>query len=137
MMSSRAAGERWPSLVLAALIAGGTVFLVGGLITELIDDGPFGWHLGLAPVWQGGLEVLGLCALLAAIAGFVKSSGWRTILLLVLGELYLRRHYVDLPMLIDVLYIEILIGLGAAAARMCGVSRAEDVRGYLRLAIAG
>lgn len=137
MMASRDAGERWPSFVLAALIAGGVVAFVGGLITELIGDGPFGWHLGRDPTWQGGFEVLALCALLAAIAGLVKSANVRTILLLVLGELYLRRHYVDLPMLIDVLYFEILIGLGATVARVCGLARADDIRGYLRLAIAG
>ncbi len=136
-MPSRAAFERWPSFVLAALIAGGAVFFVGGLITELIGNGPFGWHLGRDQTWQGGLEVLALCALLAAVAGWVTSPRWRALLLLVLGELYLRRHFVDLPILIDVLYFEILIGLGALAARISGLARANNVRAYLRLAIAG
>ncbi len=113
------------------------MFFVGDLISELIGDGPFGWHLGRPQTWQGGLEVLALCALLAAVAGWVTAPRWRGWLLLVLGELYLRRHYVDLPILIDVLYFEILIGLGAWAARICGLAPANDVRAYLRLAIAG
>ena len=136
-MPSRTALERWSSFVLAALIAGGAVLFVGGLITELIGDGPFGWHLGRDQTWQGGLEVLALCVLLASVAGWVTAPRWRGLLLLVLGELYLRRHYVDLPILIDVLYFEILIGLGASAARICGLAPANDVRAYLRLAIAG
>jgi hypothetical protein len=130
-------GERWRSFVLIALIAGGTIFCIGELISQLIDHGPFGWHLERPQTWQGGLEVLALAALLAGIAGFVRSPRWRTVLLLVLGALYLRRHYVDLPMLVDLVYFEILIGLGAGAARLCGLARADDVRGYLRLAVAG
>ena len=135
--TSRSAAASWPSFVLAALIAIGTSFFIGDLIAQLIDDGPFGWHLSRARTWQGGLEVLALGALLAAIAGFVKSPRWRAVLLIALGELYLRRHYVDLPMLVDIVYFEILIGLGAGAARLCGLAPARDVRGYLRLAVAG
>lgn len=137
MTPSRSTDARWPSWVLAALIAAGTVFFIGELIAQLIGDGPFGWHLSRPRTWQGGLEVLALATLLAAVAGGVRSPRWRAVLLIALGELYLRRHYVDLPMLIDVVYFEILIGLGAGAARLCGLSPASDVRGYLRLAVAG
>ncbi|HEY6984820.1 MAG TPA: hypothetical protein VH375_01970, partial [Rhodanobacteraceae bacterium] len=136
-MTSQPAGERWPSIALAALIALGTSFFIGETIWQLIARGPFGYHLGRDPTWQGGLEVLALSALLALVAGCVRSRLWRSVLVLVLGELYLRRHYVDLPILIDVLYFEILIGLGAGAARLCGLEPARDVRGYLKLALAG
>ena len=67
--------------------------------------------------------MLALAALLAVVAGARASARWRAVLMLVLGELYLRRHYVDLPMLVDLVYFEILIGLGAGAARLCRVSR--------------
>ncbi|MET0230792.1 MAG: hypothetical protein ABW186_07680 [Rhodanobacteraceae bacterium] len=129
--------ERWPSYVLALLIAAGTIACIGVLIDELVGWGPFGWHLSRARTWQGGVEVLALVALLALVAGTVRSTLWRAVLLVAIGELYLRRHYVDLPMLIDVLYVEILIGAGAFAAKLCGAARASDVRGYLRLAAAG
>ena len=131
------AEQRGSSIALAALIGVGTVFFIGEMIWQLIARGPFGYHLTRAPTWQGGLEVLALCALLALIAGCVRSPRWRTVLLLLLGELYLRRHYVDVPILIDIFYLEILIGLGAGAARLCGLPHANDVRGYLRLALAG
>ena len=137
MTASKLAGERWPSFVLAALIAAGTTFFIGELLHQLIGEGPFAWHLSRARTWQGGLEVLALCGLLAAIAGFVKSPRWRAVLLIALAELYLRRHFVDVPMLVDILYFEILIGLGACAARLCGLAPASDMRGYLRLALAG
>jgi hypothetical protein len=129
--------ERWPSYVLALLIAAGTIVCIGVVIDQLVGEGPFGWHLSRARTWQGGLEVLVLAALLALVAAAVRSTLWRTLLLVAIGELYLRRHYVDLPMLVDVLYIEALIGAGAFAAKLCGAARASDLRGYLRLAAAG
>jgi hypothetical protein len=129
--------ERWPSYVLALLIAAGTIAFIGILIDQLVDKGPFGWHLARPRTWQGGLEVLALAALLAIVAGVVRSKAWRLVLLVAIGELYLRRHYVDLPMLVDVLYVEAMIGAGAFAARLCGVPRATGMHGYLRCAIAG
>ena len=62
MTASVRAEQRWPSFVLAALIAAGTVFFIGDLIHQLITEGPFGWHLSRARTWQGGLEVLALAA---------------------------------------------------------------------------
>ncbi len=119
------------------LIAAGTIACIGVVIDQLVGWGPFGWHVSRARTWQGGLEVLALAALLALVAGVVRSTFWRAVLLVAIGELYLRRQYVDVPMLIDVLYVEILIGAGAFAAKVCGAARTSDVRGYLRLAAAG
>ena len=136
-MPLRPAGEHWPAFVLTALIAAATTFLLGDLMWQLTENGPFEWHLSRDATWQGGLEVLALALLLALIAGSVKHPRWRMLLLVAIGELYLRRHYVDLPLLVDVAYIEILIGLGAAAARGCGLPPARDLRGYIALAIAG
>jgi hypothetical protein len=129
--------ERWPSFVLTLLIAAGTIAFIGVVIDQLVDKGPFGWHLSQPRTWQGGLEVLALAALLAIVAGVVRSALWRALLLVAIGEFYLRRHYVDLPMLVDVLYVEALIGAGAFAAKLCGIPRATGVHGYLRCAAAG
>ncbi|HEX5122977.1 MAG TPA: hypothetical protein VFV97_07005, partial [Rhodanobacteraceae bacterium] len=131
------ASSRVGTLVLIVLIAGGTALFIGSLIHELIGVGPFGFHLRRDETWQGGLEVLALAALLAMIAAFVRAPRVRIVLMLVLAALYLRRHAVDLSMLIDVAYLEILIGLGAGAARLARVAPASDVRAYLRLFIAG
>ena len=38
-------GERWPSYVLALLMATATCVLLGDLMLQLITHGPFGWHL--------------------------------------------------------------------------------------------
>jgi hypothetical protein len=130
-------GERWPAYVLTLLIATATCGLLGDLIFQLIERGPFGWHLSRDATWQGGLEVLALAALLALAAAAIRAPRWRIVLLLGIGELYLRRHAVDAPLALDVLYVELWIGLGAALARRLGVAPARDVPGYLKLAIAG
>jgi hypothetical protein len=132
-----AAAPRIRLFVLVILIAGGAAFFVGDLIHELIGRGPFGFHLARDGTWQGGLEVLALAALLAAIAAFVRAPRWRIALMVVLAALYLRRQAVDLSMLVDLVFLEILVGLGACAARIARVEPASDVRGYLRLFIAG
>lgn len=137
MTPPESASSRIRLLLLVVLIAGGTVLFVGSLIHELIGEGPFGFHIARDETWQGGLEVLALAALLAMIAAFVRAPRWRVVLMLVLAALYLRRHAVDLSMLIDLAYLEILVGLGACAARVSRATPASDVRGYLRLFIAG
>lgn len=137
MTPSGSAASRVRVSVLVALIAGGATLFIGALIEQLIGVGPFGYQASLAISWQGGLEVLALVALLAAAAGFVRAPLWRAVLLLAIGELYLRRHFVDLPMLIDLAYVEILIGLGAGAARVAGLAPSRDARDYLRFFIAG
>ncbi|HET7924376.1 MAG TPA: hypothetical protein VFL30_05720, partial [Rhodanobacteraceae bacterium] len=137
MTQPASAGNRFRLIALVLLIAGGTVLFVGALIHELVGVGPFGYHASLAPAWQGGLEVLALAALLAAAAGLVRAPRWRAVLLLAIGELYLRRHFVDLPMLVDLAYVEILIGLGAGASRIAGVAPSRDARDYFRFFLAG
>ena len=131
-----APSDSWRSPALVALIAGGITFCIGELIWQLIGEGPFGWHVVQVRTWQGGIEVLALAGLLA-LAAMLRSPRWRLASIAILAELYLRRHFVDLPMLVDLVYLEILIGLGAGAARLCGIGRANDVMAYLRFAIAG
>ena len=72
------------------------------------------------------------------IAGFVRSTRWRALLLIALGELYLRRHYVDLPMLVDMRLFRNADRARRGRRRgFAARARASDVRGYLRLAVAG
>jgi len=115
-----APSDSWRSPALVALIAGGITFCIGELIWQLIGEGPFGWHVVQVRTWQGGIEVLALAGLLA-LAATLRSPRWRLASIAILAELYLRRHFVDLPMLVDLVYLEILIGLGAGAARLCGI----------------
>lgn len=124
------------ALLLAVLIVGGAAFFVGEPIWQLLVDGPFSWHLEQARTWQGGIEVLVLAALLA-LAALSKSPRWRLLGTLAFAEFYLRRHYVDLPLLVDVLYLELLVGLGTAAARVAGLPPARTSLDYLRFAVAG
>jgi hypothetical protein len=137
MTPPASAASRIRLFVLVLLIAGGTAFFTGSLIHELIGVGPFGYHITRDETWQGGLEVLVLAALLAIVAAFVRAPRWRIAMMLALAALYLRRHAVDLSMLIDVAYLEILVGLGACAARLTRAAPANDTRAYLRLFIAG
>lgn len=106
---------------------------------HLIVPGPFDWHLSIAPTWQGGLEALALIAGLAG-AQFVASARARVTLSVLLAALYLRRHAVDLPLLVDALYLEITVALGALALRAGGAGKPRDSEGYLRafaLGVAG
>jgi hypothetical protein len=137
MTSPESSSRRLRLFVLVVLIAGGTALFIGSLIHELIGRGPFGFHIARDETWQGGLEVLALAALLATIAAFVRAPRWRAVLMLALAALYLRRHAVDLSILIDLAYLEILVGLGAGAARLARIEPASDLRGYLHLFVAG
>jgi hypothetical protein len=135
--SSDSIGRRVRLFAFVLLIAGGTTAFIGSLIDQLIGEGPFGYHATRVESWQGGLEVLALAALLAMAAGLVRSPRWRAVLVLALAELYLRRHFVDIPMLIDLAYVEILIGLGAGGARLAGIAPTRDARDYLHFFVAG
>ncbi|MGH8171616.1 MAG: hypothetical protein ACREPX_00620, partial [Rhodanobacteraceae bacterium] len=136
-MSGLARGDRRvATIVLAVAIVGGAIFFIGEPTWQLLVEGPFSWHVARPRTWQGGLEVLALGALLAGIA-MLPAARWRLVLTLVLAELYLRRHFVDAPLLVDLLYLELLIGLGALAARWSGLPPARATLDYLRCAVFG
>jgi hypothetical protein len=128
--------RRASAIVLAVLIVAGAVFCIGEPIWQLLVKGPFSWHMQRPRTWQGGIEVLALGTLLAGVAT-LASARWRLVLTLVFAELYLRRHFVDLPFLVDVAYLELLIGLGALASRWTGMPPARETLDYLRCAVAG
>src|SRR5207248_609883 len=62
---------------------------------------------------------------------------WRLGITLALAELYLRRHAVDLPLLIDLIYFEIVVGLGALVMHRVGGRRPARLSDYLLCCVLG
>jgi len=103
----RVASERMAItvLVLAALIALGPVMLSVGTALR--------WHFGQGTAVQGGIEVLLLWLALGLAVSLPQGRRWRALLVAALAWFYLRRHHVDLPLLVALLYVEGLIAVGA------------------------
>lgn len=103
---------------------------------QLIGPGPFDWHVQTPRFWQGGLEALVLVALIAA--GFAADGRMARFGLIVLpAAFYLRRHAVDVPLLIDLAYLEIVIGLGMAMRRALQREPARTGEDYLQAFVLG
>ena len=103
---------------------------------QLIGAGPFEWHVRQPAFWQGGLEALTLVGLVSA--GCALDRRWTTLALVVLPlAFYLRRHAVDVPLLLDVVYLEIIVGLGACALRALRLPPPRDAREYLHVFVLG
>ncbi|MFI4971005.1 MAG: hypothetical protein ACHP7D_12440, partial [Lysobacterales bacterium] len=63
---------------------------------------------------------------------------WSVLVLVALPlAFYLRRHAVDMPLLIDLVYLEIVIGLGAFARRAFRLPAPRDARDYLQAFVLG
>lgn len=98
--------------------------------------GPFLWHIAQPSSWQGALEALAIGALIAA--GLAINRGAALALLVGLPALfYLRRHATDVPLLLDLILFEIVIGLGMALRRAVGLPRPARSIDYLYALIAG
>jgi len=122
----------------------GQVFAIGLLALAFVVTvavcllwiGPFLWHVQQPAAWQGGLEALALLALVfAALHASRLSRAVRWLLLLAPLALYLRRHHVDLALLISLGYLEGLLALGAVLLRRYGDAAPADA--WLRELIAG
>ncbi len=122
--------------LLRRAMALGAAGCIGIVAWQLLAHGPFLWHVRQASYWQGGVEALLLATALAALQAWPRRSG-RSVASLLLVELYLRRHAVDAALLIDLVYLELLIALGALITRRCGGMRADDIVGYLRCFVLG
>lgn len=128
--------SRWRAYVcLAAIVLGACVF-VAVPIHQLIVPGPFQWHLQLPSVRQGGIEALVLAALLAAGFALNRRGAW-IVLVAIPVALYLRRHAVDVPLLIDLAYLEITIGLGMCVRRALRLEPARTGEDYLHAFVLG
>ncbi|MET0230960.1 MAG: hypothetical protein ABW186_08535 [Rhodanobacteraceae bacterium] len=121
---------------MAVIVVACGVALVAAPAWELIVPGPFDWHVRTKQVWQGGLEALFLIGLFAF--GFTRRSKLAIALTVVIpGVLYLRRHAVDVPFLIDTIFVESLFALGAGLRRATRAEPSSDTESYLRNFIAG
>ncbi len=124
------------SLVLCMAILASAAAFVAIPAWQLMWKGIFSWHVAQPQSWQGALEgvVLGILLLL----GFHSRNRWLTLLLVVAPAfLYLRRHAVDVPLLLDLALIEIVIGLGMFIRRRLGLPAATQTLHYLQAFIAG
>lgn len=102
----------------------------------LWGGGPFLWHIAQPSSWYGALEALAVGALIAA--GLAINRGAALALLVGLPVLlYLRRHATDVPLLLDLIVFEIVIGLGMALRRAAGLPRPTHSIDYLQALIAG
>ncbi|MEO7324465.1 MAG: hypothetical protein ABIW82_06525 [Dokdonella sp.] len=131
--------ENWHVRIflIAISIVFGAAVCIGYPIWGLLTEGPFSWHISQPGTWQGGVEVLLLAGAMVAVSWWVDSQRLRLFLLLGLAELYLRRHYVDLPIIVDLLYFELLVGIGGLVARWFGLPPAHTAFEYLKLLVAG
>lgn len=131
-MDSASAPPAWR---LAAALAVAVVFCAV-VAWGLIVPGPFDWALHDARAYQGGIEVAALLLGLAALQG-LPAPRWRLGACLLLAALYLRRHAVDLPLLLCLGYLEFTLALGAALGRCAGVARPAGTPDYLRSFVLG
>ncbi len=135
--SSSAAATRTPPtrirVVLGLVVA---LLLCAVVAWGLIVPGPFDWAIVQPQTWQGGIEAALLLAGLALLQR-VSTMRWRVLGTLLLAEFYLRRHAVDAPAVLCVLYLEFTLALGAAAMRLCGGERPRHGEDYLRAFVLG
>lgn len=124
------------SLLLSIAILASAAAFVAIPAWQLVWKGAFLWHVSQPQSWQGAIEgfVLGILLLL----GFRSRNRWLTMLLvLVPALLYLRRHAVDAPLLLDLALIEIVIGLGMLMRRQLGLPAPTQTLHYLQAFVAG
>lgn len=102
---------------------------------QLLVPGPFDWAVTRPAAWQGGLEAAALLAGLALAQRLAPRA--RLIVSVAIAAVFLRRHAVDAPLLLCVLYLEFTLALGAAVARVAGAPRPRQSEDYLRCFMLG
>ena len=123
-------------IALSLLILLGAIACISIPAWQLLSRGPFVWAIAQPGTWQGGIEAVLLIALLGA--GLALRARWAWLVLVALPlAFYLRRHAVDAAPLLDLLYLEIVIGLGALLQRMFRLPAPHDIRGYLQAFVLG
>jgi hypothetical protein len=134
MVSTAHPGRTSILLVLLALLAAAACIAIPA--SQLLGTRPFTWAMAQPAAWQGGIEALLLIILFGA--GLAIGARWAWLVLVALPlAFYLRRHGVDAPLLLDLLYLEIVIGLGALLQRMFRLPPPHDMRGYLQAFVLG
>jgi hypothetical protein len=120
----------------AVLVVGIALLLCAIVGWQLVVPGPFDWPIRQPAAWQGGLEAALLLIALALAQRFTQPR-WRYLASAVIAGLYLRRHAVDAPLVLCVLYLEITLALGAAIARIAGAAQPTRSEDYLRRFVLG
>lgn len=105
------------------LLAGALLLATVLVAVELLVEGPFLWHFSRSSAILGWLEVLLLWGALNWVLRHRQASRWRMLWLLAPVALYLRRHHVDLPLLVAIGYLEFLLALGLLCGRATGAWR--------------
>jgi len=124
-----------PVWLILLLLAAAIAFVVVPL-WQLLFAGPFRWHVAQPAFWQGGLEALALAVLIAT--GFVVGRRWAVVALVVIPcALYLRRHAIDVPLLIDLIHVEVTIGTGMYVRRLLNLPAAHKAIDYLQAFVVG
>lgn len=121
----------------AALVVVAAVVFIGVPAWQLVvPPAPFAWAVAQPFTWQGSIEALLLAVLVGT--GLVLDRRWSLLALVALPlAFYLRRHAVDVPLLLDLVQLEIVVGLGALAMRLGGLPPPRDARGYLHAFVCG
>ena len=122
--------------LLFILIAGGALAFIAIPLWQLIIQGDLHQEVGLAAFRQGGIEAL-ILSLAFAAALQLNDRKWRLLICLGLTALYLRRHAVDAAVVVDLLYVEFILALGAFTTKLCGTTPSFNVVGYLRNFVLG
>ena len=123
--------DRRPFLLLMSVLLS-TAFVAWNLVVE----GPFVWHMTRSSAVQGAIEVVCLWAVLSLILARCAASRWRFIWLLLPSAIYLRRHHVDAPALLAVVYLEFILASGSLVLAQ-GRARYFSRRSWLEQLIAG
>lgn len=96
---------------------------------DLMAHGPFAWHIRQPQFVQGCVELL-LLAGGAVLAERIKDRRLGIAAILLLAELYARRHAVDFALFLTALYALGLYSLGLLTAKLVGSVPEDDDRHY-------
>lgn len=111
--------------LLAFVVVGATLVGFG----DLMVNGPFSWHVHQPRVTQGAMELV-LLALGVVLAERMANRRLGIAAIVVLAELYARRHAVDFAIALTALFALGLYSLGLLTARLVGSSSKEEDRHY-------
>lgn len=125
----------WTRTGLPALMLLAAALFIAVPAWNLLMAGPFRWHVAQPAYWQGGLEALALVALVGG--GCAMNTRWGLLLALLPAAFYLRRHAIDVPVAIDIAYLEIVIGLGMLLRGVMGAKPPQASFGYVKTFVAG
>ena len=84
---------------------------------SLFVDGPLHWQVHAGRFKYGGIEALAFASLIAIACLFVRTAIVRGLVICAIGLVYLRLHYVDLPLISGLVYVEAILAIGKLVVR--------------------